>query len=174
MMNIFIILLIIIIITFILSAYVLYMNSNIFIKFLAVIVIFISIYGIFAEKLLLPFLNVAAYPPSLIPYEMHPPNTNYSIDVNFNAPDGTKIIYWAADENKNNRNYIYNNPKDAYGNYNNSGVAIVNNGMAKIRFKCPNRYKVPSGMTLNKHIHYRIAYPNNPILSSVMTTYISC
>ena len=57
---------------------------------------------------------------------------NYSIDVNFNAPDGTKIIYWAADENKNNRNYIYNNPKDAYGNYNNSGVAIVNNGMAKI------------------------------------------
>jgi len=173
-MNIFIILLFIVIITFILSFYVLFTDTNIIIKFLALIVIFISIYGIFIEKLLLPFLNVAAYPPSLIPNEMHPPNTNHSIDMKFNVIDGTKIIYWAANENKNNRNFIYNNPKDAYGNYNNSGIAIVNNGLAKIRFKCPNKYKIPSGMTLNKHIHYRIAYPNNPILSPVMTTYISC
>jgi hypothetical protein len=167
MINIFLI--IIILISFILSLYNLFINSNIFIKFLAIILILISLYSIIFDKLLLPFLGTTVYPPSLIPFEIYPPNTNHSLNLNFNYPDGTKVIYWAADNNG-----YYNNPNDAYGDYNNSGVAIVNNGIANLRFKCPSKYKIPIGTVLNKHIHYRIAFQNNPILSPVMTTYIKC
>ena len=163
------ILIFIIFISFILAFYNLFINSNIFIKFLAIILIIISLYSIIFDKVLLPFLGITIYPPSLIPFEMHPPNTNHSINLKLNYPDGTKVIYWAADNKE-----IYNNPTDAYGNYKNSGVAIVNNGNAIIRFKCPNKYKIPTGTILNKHIHYRIAFINNPVLSPVMTTYINC
>jgi|688.fasta_scaffold08070_21 hypothetical protein len=164
----------IILLAFILAIYVLAINSNIFIKFFAIIFIFITIYSIFTQNLLLPFLGITVYPPSLIPYEMYPPNTNSSINLKFNVPDGSKIIYWAADNYNNHSDFIYDNPIHAYGNYNNSGIAIVNNGIANIKFICPNKYKIPTGITLNKHIHYRIAYHNNPILSPVMTTYIKC
>lgn len=162
----------IIIIAFIISLYTIFTDTNIIIKFLAIILIFISIYSIYFQKLFLPFLGIAAYPPSLIPNEMYPPNTNQELDLKFNYPNGTKIIYWASVPS----NSIYDNPYDAYGNYKNSGVAIVNNGIAKIRYLCPSRYKVPfnNNYPLNKHIHYRIAYPNNPILSPVMTIYINC
>ena len=40
--------------------------------------------------------------------------------------------------------------------------------------KCPNKYKVPSGSVIDQHIHYRIVYPNNPILSDVKTLKIKC
>ena len=64
---------------------------------------------------------------------------------------------------------------DNYANFKNSGVAIINNNKAIIHINCPNQYKVPPfNKTLDKHIHYRIATPNNPILSDVKTIYINC
>jgi len=164
------------IIALILSFYIIFHNNiNIIIKFFAIILILISIYAIFFQKLFLPFLGIAAYPPSLIPNEMYPPNTNQEIELNLNYPNGTKIIYWAASPSPS-INSIYNNPYDAYGTYKNSGVAIINNNIVKLKFLCPSKYKVPfnGNYPLNKHIHYRIAYPNNPILSSVKTININC
>ena len=78
--------------------------------------------------------------------------------------------FWAS--NPNEKHQTYNNPFDAYGNYTNSGVAIVNNKKAVLYLNSPEKYKVPSGITLNKHIHYRVAVPNNPFLTKVKTIFI--
>jgi hypothetical protein len=148
-------------------------DCNLFIKFLSLILIFLIIYMSSFKETFLNFLGNCVYPISLIPNAYFPPNTNFSIDLDMIAPNGTKVIYWAAN-NKIDKKYIFENPIDAYGNYENSGVAIVNNNKVIINIKCPNKYNIPSGSTLNQHIHYRIAYPNNPILSDVKTLKINC
>jgi len=147
-------------------------KSFILFKLISIILIILIIYISSFKEVFLPFLGNAVYPISLIPSELHPPNINYSTERYFNYPDGTKIIYWAAIGLNNDS--IYNNPTDAYGNYKNSGVAIVNNNKAVLHISCPNKYKIPSGNILEKHIHYRVAFPNNPILSDVKTIYINC
>jgi hypothetical protein len=159
-------------------------KSNIFFKFTSIILIFyIFIFFFFYsgfKYLFLPFLNISAFPPSLIPSTIHPPNTNFSIELDFNYPNGTKIIYWASNKhtgNHPNNDYVYSNPYDAYGDYKNSGVTVVNNKKAVLSIHCPDKYNVNMGYgnkTLDKHIHYRIATPNNPILSDVKTIFINC
>jgi len=155
------------------AIYVVFNNkTNIFFKFISIILIIFIIYISTFKEVFLPFLGSAAYPISLIPSEMRPTHTNFSIEQDFYYPNGTKIIYWAATGTKEDD--VYNNPNDAYGNYNNSGVSIVNNNKAVLFLNCPNKYKVPTGNTLNKHIHYRVALPNDPILGSVKTIFIHC
>jgi hypothetical protein len=174
-MNIhFIFIILIFIISFINAIYIIGNEQcNLFIKFLSLILVFLIIYKSTFKETFLIFLGESAYPISLIPNAIYPPNTNFSIELDLNVPNGTKIIYWASD-NKKDKNFIFNNPNDAYGNYENSGVAIVNNKKVVINIKCPNKYKIPSGTILDQHIHYRIAYPNNPILSDVKTLKINC
>lgn len=148
-------------------------DCNSFFKFLSIIIVFLIIYKSSFKETFLNFLGDAVYPISLIPNSIYPPNTNFSIELDLFAPDGTKIIYWASGSNKD-KNFVFNNPFDAYGKYENSGVAIVNNNKVSIHINCPNKYKIPSGNILDQHIHYRIALPNNPILSDVKTLKIKC
>jgi|LauGreDrversion4_2_1035121.scaffolds.fasta_scaffold35640_2 hypothetical protein len=147
-----------------------------FISSLALLFILINlIFSPLLKNLFLPFLNVSAYPPSLIPNELYPPNSNFKFELDLNYPNGTKIIYWASNPILDDKNKIFNNPYDAYNDFKNSGVAIVNNHKAILHLNCPNQYKVPPfHNTLDKHIHYRISTPNNPILSDVKTIYINC
>jgi len=170
-----ILLIIILVATIILCFYNLFSSKTLlFFKFISLLMVFIIIYLFTVKEIFLPFLGSAAYPPSLIPGAMHPPNTNFTVELNFNYPDGTKVIYWAAESNAQEPNEVYNNPQEAYGSFKNSGVAIINNGKTLLHLNCPDKYKIPTGRTLKKHIHYRIAFPNNPILSSVKTMYINC
>jgi hypothetical protein len=181
----FVFMIIIIVLSAINAFYVIYSeDTSIFFKFLSIILIFLLIYISNFKETFLPFLGNTVYPISLIPSAIHPQNSNFSTEVNLNYPNGTKVIYWAANGNGNNRgngsdndsdkNTVIKNPKDAYGNYINSGVSIINNKKTLLHLNCPDKYKIPSGIILNKHIHYRIAIPNNPILSDVKTMYIKC
>jgi hypothetical protein len=147
-------------------------NCNLFLKFLSVICIFLIIYVSMFKETFLPFLGDSAFPVALIPNQMHPPQTNFSIDLDFNYPDGSKVVYWSANPNPEHK--TFETPQDAYGDYKNSGVAIVNNRKAILHLNCPDKYKVPTGMVLDKHIHYRVAMPNNPIISGVKTIFIKC
>jgi len=148
-------------------------NSSIFFKFLSIILVFFIIYKSTFKQTFLEFLGTTVYPISLIPSTFTPPKSNYSIELDFDVPNGSKIIYWASNDAKDKK-MIFNNPFEAYGAYENSGVAIVNDKKTVLQLHCPNKYKIPTGKTLNQHIHYRIAYPNNPILSDIKTIFISC
>ena len=175
----FIFMILIIVVSAINAFYVIYSeDTSTFFKFLSIILIFSLIYISNFKETFLPFLGNAVYPISLIPSSIYPQNSNFSLEVNLNYPNGTKVIYWAAngyDNKRDNKNdNVINNPKDAYGNYLNSGVSIINNKKTVLHLNCPDKYKIPSGITLKKHIHYRIAIPNNPILSDVKTMYIKC
>ena len=170
----FIFIILILIISFINAIYIIGNEEcNLFLKFLSIILVFLIIYKSTFKETFLIFLGECAYPISLIPNAIYPSNTNFSIELDLNVPNGSKVIYWASGDNKDKK-FIFNNPNDAYGNYENSGVAIVNNKKVALNIKCPNKYKVPSGTILDQHIHYRIAYPNNPILSDVKTLKIKC
>lgn len=124
------------------------------------------------KETFLPFLGDSVFPISLIPNAMTPSQSNFSIDVDLPYPDGSKIIYWSA--NPNPQHKTYENPRDAYGDYKNSGIAIINNHKAILHLHCPDKYKIPTGIVLDKHIHYRIIIPNNPIISGVKTIFIKC
>ena len=118
------------------------------------------------------FLGDSAFPVGLVPNEMYPPKSNFENELDFDYPDGSKVIYWSANPNPEHK--TFETPQDAYGDYKNSGVAIVNNHKAILHLNCPDKYKVPTGMVLDKHIHYRVATPNNPIISGVKTIFIKC
>ncbi len=149
-------------------------DGSIFFKLIAIIVILLMIYLASFKGTFLPFLGDSAFPVGLLPNEMYPPKSNFEIELDFNYPNGTKIIYWSANPKTDNKDFVYDNPYDAYGDYKNSGVAIVNNKKAVLHLYCPNKYKVPIGLVLDKHIHYRVAFINNPILTDVKTVYIKC
>ena len=56
------------------------------------------------------------------------------------------------------------------------GVSQVFDGKATLHFLCPSKYNVGSSVfkrTLEKHVHYRMAYPNG-WLSDVQTLNVNC
>lgn len=124
------------------------------------------------KETFLPFLGDSVFPISLIPNAMTPSQSNFSIDVDLPYPDGSKVIYWSANPNPDHK--TYDNPQDAYGDYKNCGVAIINNHKTILHLHCPDKYKIPTGIVLDKHIHYRIVRNNNPIISGVKTIFIKC
>jgi hypothetical protein len=148
-------------------------NSHWFFKLISIVLIFMIIFMTSFKETFLPFLGSTVYPLGLIPNEMYPPKSNFTIELDFDYPNGSKVIYWSANAQKE-KDGIFENPKDAYGDYSNSGIAIINNKKAVLHIHCPNKYKVPMAGVLDKHIHYRIAVPDSPIISDVRTTYIKC
>jgi hypothetical protein len=125
---------------------------------------------LFNRNTYLPFLGVTVLPSvSLKPY-----NTYNDQELVINAAGASKVVYWAAHSEGDNK--VYNNPYDAYGKGENSGVAEVNSdGTAVLKFKCPGKYQV--GHVLNKilpkHIHYRLVYDDNT-LSEIKTIKLNC
>ena len=130
----------------------------------------IAFYFLFQRDTYLPFLGYTAMPKSLIKEMIAPANSNVHATIHVNdVPDGTKIVYWGAKSSK----VILPNPWDAYDQYQNAGVTEIRAGKAQIRFYCPAKYKIPTGQTLKRHIHYRIVY-NEGIVGPVQTTYVDC
>lgn len=117
----------------------------------------------------LPFLGKTAFPTGVLK-EQYPPNA----DLNFtlkNVEPNTKIVYWGS-ENPSKQPLPISNPWDAYKNYKNSGVTTSNkDGVAILRVVKPVSYKIPNGMTLKSHIHYREVIKDG-MLGPVETAYI--
>ncbi len=109
-----------------------------------------GVYLLLDRDTYLPFLGDAAFP---IPLEDKIPvqkGDQLSAELT-NLPPNKKVIYWASNPSSS----TYNNPVDAYGNFENQGVVTSNkDGKATIIFNKPGSYKV-NGRTLPIHIHYR-------------------
>jgi protocatechuate 3,4-dioxygenase beta subunit len=82
---------------------------------------------------------------------------------------GSKVIYWAAEKGMTNAS----NPWQAYGDFANAGVTLADDqGFAKLSVASPREYKVPSGVLLPKHIHYRVIDASGAMMGPVQTIFI--
>ena len=124
----------------------------------------------------LPFLGDTVIPPSLLNDVATHPNANLEIEIEVDEKNAVSVIYWAADEltagEKDGQKYV----RDAYGVFDNSGVAKITNKIAILNIACPQEYwvrKFGIKMTLPKHVHYRVVYSDGWV-SEVKTVYVKC
>jgi uncharacterized membrane protein YuzA (DUF378 family) len=101
----------------------------------------------------LPFLGPMVAPCSVLE-NREPPGATKEIKVIVNP--NVKVIYWAAEPASENLKNI-NSWKQAYLNYDNAGVATSNGeGVAILKIREPQGYKVPIKGILQPHVHYRV------------------
>ena len=153
-------------------------NECLFHRILAILTIGIVVYLSVHRDTFLPFLGKTVFPFTLVKDSDPIPNGNVSTTVYVDAPNDTKIAYWAAMPNSTNK--VESNPQIAYDNYINASVTSVKNGQATLTIYCPAQYKVPMNpfsssfnKTLEKHIHYRIIYTNG-MISQIYTKKVKC
>jgi hypothetical protein len=145
---------------------------SVFTKFAAIVVLIVALWMVFRRDTYLPFLGYAAFPKSIIPNDFTPVNSNTEIQVPMEYPDGTRMIYWGA--LANNGEGVPKDPKTAYGDYSNAGVATIKGAMVTLRFHCPSEYYVPMGRKLKRHIHYRLCCERTGLLGPVRTLWVKC
>ena len=109
--------------------------------------------------------------------DKHPDKYDNTIRIEIGKNmENRKVLFWAAKPDDNT--CIVKNAKQAYGNFNNSGVATIDkDGYANIKFITPQNYyttakfsKLPK--TYYRHIHYVISNNNNTKWNSQIWTRI--
>lgn len=100
----------------------------------------------------LPFLGQTLIPCSVLTVQT-PENADMEVEVL--ASPGTKILYWAAEPANKDLKSV-NDWKHAYLAYRNAGVAVSDpSGIAKLKVRKPQPYRVPLKGELSPHVHYR-------------------
>ena len=99
---------------------------------------------------------------------------NFELEIIIKAGEGQKVIYWASNKKLDTeKNGEISDWQKAYGDYENSGVSIIEkDGTAKLYIKCPRKYYVMYGKIIPKHVHYRIV--NNGIIGEIKTFNLEC
>jgi hypothetical protein len=101
----------------------------------------------------LPFLGPMVAPCSVLE-NRDPPGATREVKVV--VEPNVKIIYWAAEPASLKLEKI-NTWKQAYLNYENAGVATSNaEGVAILKVREPQSYRVPFKGQLSPHVHYRV------------------
>ena len=149
-------------------------NTTFIGKIVILFVIVSAIYLATDRDTYLPFLGKTIIPLNIVTSEKIPEGANIDYILNLNGyQNGTRVFYWGA--KSTNKNDIVKDPLTAYGDYSNSGVAIVYNEKANLKFFCPDKYAVGVfNNVLDRHLHYRIECPNSGLMSSVKTIKIDC
>ena len=128
-----------------------------------------AFYIMLQRKTFLPFLDTSVVPINKFLKESK--QKKYELEIIIDGEGGEKVIYWAS--KKSNKSDKMKNYKDAYGNFENSGISIIDkNGKAKLYIKCPQDYYVNNNQIIPKHIHYRIV--KDGLLSEVKTINLKC
>ena len=150
----------------VLGTYFVVYQPSILIKLAGLVYIVVAIMLLMRRDTFLPFLGEMAYPKSLIkPYT--PSDTNGSVKVRLQVPNGTPVVYWASESNSK----AYEDPWKAYKDFENAGVAFVDGGLVEFKFRYPASYYVPSGFLVKQHVHFRVMQSNG-MLSNVKTVYL--
>ena len=101
----------------------------------------------------LPFLGPMVAPCTVLE-NREPPGATKEIKVI--VPANSKVIYWAAEPGSENMKEL-KSWKDAYVKYENAGVATANaDGIAILKVRPPQSYKVPFKGKIESHVHYRV------------------
>jgi hypothetical protein len=135
-------------------------------KAVLVVALIAALSLVFRRNIYLPFLGETVYPCDNLT-DKTPDSAELMVTVT-DVPAGTKVVYWAAEPSTS----IVSNPWDAYGKYENSGVATSNkDGHVELKFRKPTAYKVPSGRELKPHVHYRFCQESG-ILSEIRSVFV--
>lgn len=92
-----------------------------------------------------------------------------SVDIEMGKKYANKYVYYFATEScemllKSGKKCLYLSPEDAYDNYENSGVAqLDNNGYCRIIISKPVNYSVKEEnyITYKPHVHYKLSTSDN-------------
>ena len=107
----------------------------------------------FQRDVYLPFLGEAHLPCSVLE-NREPPGATKSVRIVV-APY-KKVLYWAAEPATEDLKSLPS-WKGAYQKYENAGVATANaEGVAVLKVRSPQPYKVPFRGALSPHVHYRV------------------
>jgi hypothetical protein len=116
----------------------------------------------FRRDVFLPFLGKAVYPCGSLD-NSYPDKHDSKIEIQ--VQPNSNVIYWASEKNPK----ITNNPWDAYGKYDNTGVVRSDStGKAILKFSYPGQYVVPYKGLLPPHVHYRVC-KGNGMMSRIET-----
>ena len=117
----------------------------------------------------LPFLGPMVAPCSVL-QPREPPGATKSVKVI--VPANSKVIYWAAEPSNESLKSLHS-ATEAYQKYDNAGVAVANaDGVAILKVREPQSYKVPFMGKLESHVHYRICGESG-FMGRVNTSYIN-
>jgi uncharacterized membrane protein YuzA (DUF378 family) len=147
-------------------------NNSLLQNIILTIIGIAALYLGFCRNFYLPFLGDCVIPPSLI--QTIPPHPEADLQLVVSAPNAVKVMYWAAEPFVGQEGI--NKWDVAYNKFLNGGVALVENDKATLTFACPQSYwvnKYGQQKILDKHVHYRLVYPNGWV-SEVKTTYVKC
>jgi uncharacterized protein len=124
-----------------------------FATFIYVLVGISALTIMFDRDTYLPFLGPMVAPCSVLE-NREPPGATKEVKVI--VEPNVKVIYWAAEPASENLKKI-NSWKQAYLNYDNAGVTTSNGeGVAVLKVREPQGYKVPFKGPLEPHVHYRV------------------
>jgi uncharacterized membrane protein YuzA (DUF378 family) len=116
----------------------------------------------------LPFLGETVLPCTTIPERVPPGATK---EVHVPAPAGSKILYWAAEPAMEELKQIPD-WQQAYNKYENAGVTTTDStGIAILKVRNPQPYKVPMKGQLPPHVHFRIC-DGSGMLGRVKTVFV--
>jgi len=119
----------------------------------------------FTRDTYLPFLGETVMPCSIMKDSTPEGATHYA---KIKAPPGAKILYWAAEPANEDLDSL-KDWRQAYLGFKNAGVVTAGaDGIATLRFREPQPYKVPMAGKLEPHVHYRTC-ANQGILGRVET-----
>jgi len=117
----------------------------------------------------LPFLGPMVAPCSVLQNREPPGATK---DVKVIVPAHAKVIYWAAEPASDNLKNL-NSAMEAYQKFDNAGVTTANaDGVAILKVREPQAYKVPFMGKIESHIHYRVCGESG-FMGRVNTAYIN-
>ena len=141
-----------------------------FYVFIALIAIWVGI----KRETYLPFLGECVIPHTVLKNGSNVVGDKL-VELTIDAPEAKQIVWWGSNQYNPEQSDI-NTALKAYGDYMNSGVTEVVNGIAKIAFLCPQEYTVKKHFvtkTLKKHIHYR-EVNNTGMIGAIKTVNVDC
>lgn len=124
---------------------------------------------LFQRDIYLPFLGETLVPAGALAPKS-PQGANDQVTIT--TKPGAKVIYWASEPNPT-AGAEMPSWKEAYGSYENSGVAVADDrGKALLRFRGPPQaYSVPMHGRLDPHVHFRVA-DDNGFVGRVQTYFL--
>lgn len=97
----------------------------------------------------LPFLGESVFPCAVLS-EQVPPGATRAVTVS--VQPGAKVVYWATEPGNGTGDW-----KEAYRGFQNAGVASADtNGIATLKVREPQAYRVPWKGKLQPHVHFRV------------------